>query len=120
MGRGDAQCRRLCGGIDRHVELAGDLAWSASLLDHFEPPDDHRRPWKGRSHSPIQVEGEVDHERLADTLVAITQLAERLDRGTLELALRIVPVGWWAARLGKTPPAPTAELELVIGDQPAS
>jgi hypothetical protein len=32
--------------------------------------------------------------------VAISQLAEELDRQTLELALRIVPVQWWAARLG--------------------
>ena len=30
----------------------------------------------------------------------ITQLAESLDRGTLELALRVVPVAWWQARLG--------------------
>jgi hypothetical protein len=33
-------------------------------------------------------------------LVVIAQLAEALDRGTLELALRIVPVEWWHARLG--------------------
>ncbi len=72
--------------IDRRVELASDLAWLARLLGHLEPPDDQRCPRRGRSHTPIQVEGEVDHQRLADTLLALTQLAERLDRGTLELA----------------------------------
>ena len=41
---------------------------------------------------------------LAQRLVAITQLAEELDRGTLELALRLVPVEWWAGRLGTTAP----------------
>jgi hypothetical protein len=35
-------------------------------------------------------------------LVAITQLAEQLDRGTLDLAVKIVPVAWWEARLGTT------------------
>jgi hypothetical protein len=30
----------------------------------------------------------------------MTQLAEALDRGTLEVALRVVPVQWWEARLG--------------------
>jgi hypothetical protein len=38
--------------------------------------------------------------------VTITQLAEELDQTTLELAMRIVPVEWWAARLGTTVPAP--------------
>jgi hypothetical protein len=36
--------------------------------------------------------------------VVITQLAEELDHGTLELALRVVPVQWWEARLGTTVP----------------
>jgi hypothetical protein len=38
-------------------------------------------------------------------VVVIAQLAEELDRTTLELALRIVPVEWWGARLGTTVPA---------------
>jgi hypothetical protein len=33
-------------------------------------------------------------------LAAITQLAEQLDRGTLDLALRIVPIEWWREQLG--------------------
>jgi hypothetical protein len=44
----------------------------------------------------------MDDDRLAQRLVAITQLAEQLDRGTLDLALKIVPVAWWKARLGTT------------------
>ena len=38
-------------------------------------------------------------------LVAITQLAEELDRATLGLALKIVPIAWWEARLATTPDA---------------
>jgi hypothetical protein len=33
-------------------------------------------------------------------LFAMTQLAEALDRETLQLALRVLPVQWWEARLG--------------------
>ena len=35
-----------------------------------------------------------------DRIVLITKLAENLDRITMELALQIVPVQWWQARLG--------------------
>jgi hypothetical protein len=89
--------------IDRHVELASDVAWLGRLLDYSEPTDDDgaRRP--GSRYSPaVQIEGEIDDVALADRVVVITQLAERLDRGTLELAMRIVPVEWWAARFGTT------------------
>ena len=86
--------------IDRHVELASDLAWVGSLLDNLDPPDDHARRRKARSHPALQIEGTINDEQLVNRIVAITQLAERLDRGTLELALRLVPVDWWAARLG--------------------
>jgi hypothetical protein len=86
--------------LDRHVELAGDLAWIASLLDSSNPPDDVRRQRRARSSPAIQIQGELSGAWLTDRLVVITQLAEALDRGTLELALRIVPVQWWEARLG--------------------
>ncbi len=35
----------------------------------------------------------------------MTQLAEQLDSGTLDLALKIVPVEWWEERLDTTAPA---------------
>jgi hypothetical protein len=44
----------------------------------------------------------MDDDRLAKRIVAIAQLAEQLDRGTLDLAVRIVSVAWWEARLGTT------------------
>lgn len=88
--------------IDRHVELAGDLAWLGSLLDILDPSGDVHRQTLSRSHPAAQIEGPLDDDQLAERLVAITQLAEELDRGTLELALRLVPVEWWAARLGTT------------------
>ncbi len=90
--------------IDRHVELASDLAWLGSLLDNLDPSDDDPRQRVSRKNPAVQVEGAIDDEQLADRLVAIAQLAEELDRGTLELALRIVPVEWWSARLGTTAP----------------
>ena len=86
--------------IDRHVELAGDLAWISSLLDRSDPPSDVRRQQRARSSPAVQIEADPGIEWLTDRLVVIAQLAEGLDRGTLELALRIVPVEWWQARLG--------------------
>jgi hypothetical protein len=89
--------------VDRHVELAGSLAWLGSLLDQSEPSDeDQLRRHRARSNAAVQIAGEMDDDLLAQRLVAITQLAERLDRGTLDLALKIVPVAWWEARLGTT------------------
>jgi hypothetical protein len=86
--------------LDRHVELVGDIAWIAGLLDASDPPDDARRQSRARSSPAIQIQSELSGEWLADRLVVMTQLAEALDRGTLELALRVVPVQWWEARLG--------------------
>jgi hypothetical protein len=90
--------------IDRHVELAGDLAWLSSLLA-FELSNEDRQTSKGRSHPAALIEGPPDAEQLVQRLVAITQLAEQLDRGTLDLALRIVPIEWWREQLGATVPA---------------
>jgi hypothetical protein len=86
--------------IDRHVELAGDLGWIGGVLDTGQPPDDLRRHKRSRSSPAVQIESELSPEWLANRIVVITQLAENLDRGTLDLALQIVPVQWWRARLG--------------------
>lgn len=86
--------------IDRHVELAGDVAWLGSLLDTSHPPDDARRQKRARSNPALQIEADRDVDWLADRIVIIMQLAETLDRGTVELALRLVPVQWWQERLG--------------------
>jgi hypothetical protein len=88
--------------IDRHVELASDINWLSGLLDNSDPPDDHHRNRRARSSPAVQVEGEIAGEELAQRIVVITQLAEELDRTTLDLALRIVPLEWWEARLGAT------------------
>jgi hypothetical protein len=90
--------------IDRHVELASDVAWLDSLLDSRHPTDDFVKRRRNAASPAIQIEGNIDDDTLTDRIVAITQLAEGLDRTTLELALRIVPVEWWAARLGTTVP----------------
>lgn len=85
--------------IDRHVELYARLAWVGSLLDHFEPTDDDpRRRRLSRSSPAVQLQGDFDDDWLSDNLVAIAQLAETLDRESLQLALHIVPPEWWAAR----------------------
>ncbi len=97
--------------IDRHVELASDLAWLGSLLDNLDPSDDPRQR-VSRQHPAVQLEGAISDEQLTQRLVAITQLAEALDRGTLQIAFRLVPVEWWAARLGTT--APALDLDLTV------
>jgi hypothetical protein len=90
--------------IDRHVELAGDLAWLSSLLG-FEFGEGGRRAHHGPSHPAGLIEGQLDDELLVQRLTAITQLAEQLDRGTLDLALRIVPIEWWREQLAGSPPS---------------
>jgi hypothetical protein len=89
--------------IDRHVELLGDLSWLGSLFDHFDPPDESLRA-ESWSHPAFQIEGELDDDQLTTRIVAITQLASNLDHTTLELALRLVPIQWWANRLETTAP----------------
>jgi len=91
--------------VDRHVELASDISWLNGLLDNSDPPQDQHRQRRARSSPAVQIEGRIAGEQLADRVAVITQLAEELDRTTLELALRIVPVEWWEARLGATVPA---------------
>ena len=90
--------------IDRHVELASDISWLISLLDNSDPPEDRRRQRRALSSPAVQIEGQIAGDELANRIVVITQLAEELDRATLELALRIVPLEWWEARLGATVP----------------
>lgn len=91
--------------IDRHVELAGDLAWLSGLLG-FEFAADDGRARTGCSHPAALIEGPLDDERLVGRMAAITQLAEQLDRGTLAVALRIVPLDWWREQLGATATIP--------------
>jgi hypothetical protein len=85
--------------LDRHVELAGDLTWLSSLLerDSSEHDDQARRR---RSHPAAMIEGPLTDEQLVQRMVAITQLAEQLDRGTLAFALKVVPIEWWRQQLG--------------------
>ena len=73
--------------VDRHVELYSRLS----------------RPRLSRVSSATQAAGEVEDEWLRENLVALAQLAESLDRGSFELALRIVPLDWWATRLPDRP-----------------
>lgn len=96
--------------LDRHVELAGEIAWLRDLLDNSEPPEDVRRQKRARSSAATLIWSEVDPDWLADRIVVIVQLAESLDRGTLEIALRIVPVEWWQSRLTPTASAATRDV----------
>jgi hypothetical protein len=91
--------------VDRHVELASAVAWLGNLLDQFEPINDDRgRQRLSRSSPAVQLAGALDDKQLAGRLVWITQLAEGLDRRTLELAVHIVPAEWWASRHGRSAP----------------
>jgi hypothetical protein len=91
--------------IDRHVELYSRLYWWGSVLDESDPLKEHlSRPRLSRVSPATQAAiGPVEDEWLRDNLVAIAQLAESLDRGSFELAMRIVPIDWWAAQLPDRP-----------------
>jgi hypothetical protein len=90
--------------VDRHVELYSRLYWWGSVLDESEPLEEHlSRPRLSRVSPATQTSGPVEDEWLRDNLVAIAQLAESLDQGSFELAMRIVPADWWAAQLPDRP-----------------
>jgi hypothetical protein len=90
--------------VDRHVELYSRLYWWGSVLDESDPLEEHlSRPRLSRLSPATQASGPVEDEWLRDNLVAIAQLAESLDRSSFELAMRIVPIEWWAAQLPDRP-----------------
>ena len=90
--------------VDRHVELYSRLYWWGSVLDESEPLEEHlNQPRLSRVSPATQAAGPAEDEWLRDNLVAIAQLAESLDRSSFELAMRIVPLEWWAAQLPDRP-----------------
>ena len=90
--------------VDRHVELYSRLYWWGSVLDESDPLEEHlNRPRLSRLSPATQASGPIEDEWLRDNLVAIAQLAESLDRSSFELAMRIVPLEWWAAQLPDRP-----------------
>jgi hypothetical protein len=90
--------------VDRHVELYFRLYWWGSVLDESEPLEEHlSRPRLSRVSPATQATGRVEDEWLRDNLVAIAQLAESLDRASFDLAMRIVPLDWWATQLPDRP-----------------
>jgi hypothetical protein len=90
--------------VDRHVELYSRLYWWGSVLDESDPLEEHlNRPRLSRLSPATQAYGPVEDEWLRDNLLAIAQLAESLDRSSLDLAMRIVPPEWWAAQLPDRP-----------------
>jgi hypothetical protein len=90
--------------VDRHVELYSRLYWWGSVLDESEPLTEHlSRPRLSRISPATQTVGPVEDEWLRENLVAIAQLAESLDRASLDLAFQIVPLDWWQTRLPDRP-----------------
>jgi hypothetical protein len=94
--------------IDRHVELYSRLYWWGSVLDESDPLEEHlSRPRLSRVSPATQAAiRPIEDEWLRDNLVAIAQLAESLDRGSFELAMRIVPLDWWQSQLPDRPSTP--------------
>ena len=89
--------------IDRHVELATHVSWLVSLLDSSDGITANGEGDRtSRNRPALQFEGQLEDNRLASRIVTITQLAEELDRLTLRFAQTVVPVKWWAERLGIT------------------
>jgi hypothetical protein len=100
--------------VDRHVELYSRLYWWGSVLDESEPLEEQLgRPRLSLVSPATQTSGPVEDEWLRDNLVAIAQLAESLDRGSFELAMRIVPTDWWITQL---PDRPATAQEPRSGD----
>jgi hypothetical protein len=96
--------------VDRHVELYSRLYWWGSVLDESDPLEEHlNRPRLTRLSPATQASGPVEDEWLRDNLVAIAQLAESLDRSSFDLAMRIVPLEWWAAQLPERPSSESAQ-----------
>jgi hypothetical protein len=90
--------------VDRHVELYSRLYWWGSVLDESDPLEEHlSRPRLSRVSLATQTRGPIEDAWLRDNLVAIAQLAESLDRGSFELAMRIVPLDWWVTQLPDRP-----------------
>jgi hypothetical protein len=90
--------------VDRHVELYSRLYWWGSVLDESDPLEEHlSRPRLSRVSLATQTRGAIEDAWLRDNLVAIAQLAESLDRGSFELAMRIVPLDWWVTQLPDRP-----------------
>jgi hypothetical protein len=90
--------------VDRHVELYSRLYWWGSVLDESEPLEEHlSRPRLSRVSPATQTRGPIEDAWLRENLVAIAQLAKSLDRGSFELAMRIVPLDWWATQLPDRP-----------------
>ena len=93
--------------IDRHVELYSRLYWWGSVLDESDPLEEHlSRPRLSRVSPATQARGPIEDTWLRENLVAIAQLAESLDRGSFELAMRIVPLDWWATQVPERPSTP--------------
>jgi hypothetical protein len=70
------------------------------VLDESDPLEEHLGRLRLSRISPAtQASGPVEDEWLRDNLVAIAQLAESLDQGSFELAMRIVPLEWWVSQL---------------------
>jgi len=90
--------------VDRHVELYSRLQWWGSVLDEAEPLQEHLdRPRLSRVSPATQTVGPVEDEWLRENFVDIAQLAESLDRASVELAFQIVPLDWWTTRLPDRP-----------------
>jgi hypothetical protein len=106
--------------MDRHVELALEVSWLDGALDDSDAPVEHDSPQrKSRSYPAVQIEGQIDDDRLVTRIVSVTQIAENLDRLTLQVALRLVPIEWWTERLGSKPAIWSADPETG-SDEPAT
>ena len=86
--------------VDRHVEVADDVNHIANLLYAHGPEADLPGVTQDVSTAPAATDGHVNNAQLAEMVVGVAQLAERLDQSTLELATRVVPIEWWKNRPG--------------------
>ena len=103
--------------LDRHVELYSRLFWWGSVLDESEPLQEHlSRPTLSRISPATQTAGPIEDEWLRENLVAIAQLAESLDRASLDLAFEIVTLDWWSTQLPDRPSTAESLRTLTASD----
>ena len=74
---------------------------SLILLDRYESPAGHLSRREFRTHPPMPVNGEIDKQRVVDSSRSRGSLRAST-REHLKLALRIVPLDWWATQLVTT------------------
>ena len=87
--------------LDRHVELAGRLAWLSGVLTYNEPLDGQTGRDRTLNRSSVAAEHAEElgtDQWLREMIISVITLATELDYESREQAYSIVPTSWWSER----------------------